>query len=229
MPETMLTPRTTYGGFWDWKPSSAGKWYTKNIASNPALMALVQGAGGALLGRYVGAPLLNLISSPRDEEARRKRNRAMALIGGGLGVMPAAMFGAGRLMEGRGLGEALFRPFHPKQASEKKAGMNDMVPYQSGVGNLIMIDPVLSSYEKAVALDTVRRAAESSTAKGLVSVGDLVRGAIGAGMGYTGANLMGKLLGFTFGMSPGSQKTLGYAGALGGLLGNTGVIRGGWQ
>ena len=228
MGEPAYKSRVDYGGILDWKPSSAGKWYTKNVASNPALMALVQGTGGALLGRYVGGPLLNMLSRPGDEKARQKRNRMMTILGGGLGVAPAAMFGAGRLMEGRGLGESLFRPFHPKQASEKEAGIEDMVSYQPGVNNLIMVDPILSPYEKAVAIDTVRRAAGAPTAKGLVSVGDLVRGAIGAGMGYMGANLMGKLLGFTFGMSPQSQKTLGQAGALGGLLGNTGVIRGGW-
>ena len=228
-PAGTVTPKPiSYGGIMDWKPSSAGKWYTKNLATNPALMALIQGAGGAALGRYVGAPLLNMFSKPRSKEQEDKRKRMMTIIGGGLGVAPAAAFGMGRMMRGKGLGEALFAPFH-KGAEEKEAGMTDMVPYHSGVNNLIMMDPILSSYEKAVAMESVRRAAEQSTQKGLVSVGDLVRGAIGAGVGYLGANLIGKVLGFTFGMSPDSQKTLGMAGALGGLLGNTGVIRSSWQ
>ena len=66
---------------------------------------------------------------------------------------------------------------------------------------------------------------QSDKPRGLVTTGDLMRGAIGAGLGYLGAKLFGKVLGLGFSLPPTAQKRINQVGVIGGILGNTGVLR----
>ena len=234
MPEQPITgppapklefPKPT--GLLGWKPSSAGKWWMK-ATHHPMLMGLIQGAGGYAAGRHVAAPLWEYLSPSHSEEAKRKRQMTLSMLGAGAGLLPPAMITAGRMMSklnpetgakvapGMGLFKALLSPFNKT---------SQLIPAFPGTKNIIMADPILSPYEKAVAIQTVENALQQSSTKGMFTVGDLVRGAIGAGLGYTGARVTGTLLGLTFGASPSTQKRLGQFGTIGGILANTGILR----
>lgn len=242
MPDAV--PRN-WGSILGWRPRQAGKWYFKNVAVNPLVMGLIQGPLGYMAGRHLAAPLTEYFSPSPSEEAKQRRQRMFALLGLGAGLLPPALMGAGRWMEqydiptleralvtgmppsmakipgsDEGLASALLRPFY-KEQSVKEA----YVPAFPGTQNIIMADPILSPYEKAVAVQSVANALEQSDKQGLFTVGDLVRGAIGAGLGYGGARLAGTLLGRTFGLSPNVQKRIGQVGAVGGILANTGILR----
>ena len=224
------------GGILDWKLGSAGRWLTRNVLPNPLLMAMIQAPAGYLAGHYLASPVAEFFSPSRTEEAKRRRRRNFSLMGLGAGLLPPALTTFGRMRPdykldaktpipgtGEGLGSALLRPFHAKQSEDLEK--ESYVPAWPGTENIIMNDPVMSPYEKAVAMQSVANALAQSDKKGMFTVGDLVRGAIGAGLGYGGARVAGKLLGFSFGLSPSAQKRLGQIGAIGGLLGNTGILR----
>lgn len=214
---TALIPKPT-GGLWSFSPGKAMQWYTKNVGYNPLVMGLLQSAAGGLFGRYVASPVSQWMSPAPSEESRKRRQNVLTALGIGAGLLPPALYTAGRMYGGEGLGRALFRPFGKQ---------SDYISPFPGTQNIILADPNLSAYEKAVAIQTVQNALSQSDKRGLFTVGDLVRGAIGAGLGYAGAGLAGKLLGFAFGLSPKSQKRLRQVGTVGGILANTGVLRAG--
>ena len=108
-----------------------------------------------------------------------------------------------------------------KGSSNKRAAYD--VPVQPGVSNLVLTDPYLQPYEKALVLETIRKAREEQAAGPLVTTGDLVRGASQAGFGYVGARLLGSVLGLGFGMSPKNQQRLGLAGAIANVLTSIGA------
>jgi hypothetical protein len=61
--------------------------------------------------------------------------------------------------------------------------------------NAILNDRTMNPFDKARALEAVQSAASASPQQGLLSVGDLVRGAIGAGLGYGASTLLGSMVG----------------------------------
>lgn len=230
------------------------RYYMKEIARNPLIMSLLQAPLGYLAGKYVGLPALEYFSPAVTEETRKRRQRYLPLMGAAAGLIPPALIALGRysgprersylqsLEQELGAGQPLgiahrradleragptFGEALTKRFSEKRSAFfGHYVPTQPGTQNLILMDPVLSPYEKAVAISAVNQAQHQSDNRvGLVTTGDLMRGAIGAGLGYLGAKLFGKLLGIGFDLSPGAQRNIGRAGIIGGILGNTGVLR----
>jgi len=87
----------------------------------------------------------------------------------------------------------------------------------NGAANAVLADPKMSLSQKAVAFDVLSKAADGRDS-GLITKNDLVRGALGAGMGYVAAQTMGRVLGAVFGLDRTSQRRLSQAGALGGLF-----------
>lgn len=86
----------------------------------------------------------------------------------------------------------------------------------------IMTDPFLSSVEKARAL----AALDSTPSSGLISWGDVTRGAVGAGVGYVAGDLFGRALSTVFGkIEPKTQRTLKHTGMAAGILRGTGVLQ----
>jgi len=85
-------------------------------------------------------------------------------------------------------------------------------------------DPYMGPMAKAKAVYTIRNASNGKS--GLIGWGDVARAGVGAGMGYAGAKLFGKVLDGTFGgLAPKTHKRLQAAGVIAGLLMNTGVLK----
>lgn len=84
-------------------------------------------------------------------------------------------------------------------------------------------DPYLSPTAKAQAINVISNA--SGGRAGLITGSDITRAAVGAGIGYVGAKLFGKVLDGVFGgLAPPTHKKLQQTGTIAGLLLNTGVI-----
>ena len=85
-------------------------------------------------------------------------------------------------------------------------------------------DPYLAPQEKARALMHLDNA--SGGRPGLITVNDITKAVVGAGIGYASANLFGRVLGGLFGgLSPQTQRSIQQGGAVAGLLVNTGALR----
>jgi len=85
-------------------------------------------------------------------------------------------------------------------------------------------DPYMGPASKARLKALIERG--SSGKSGLISWGDIARGAVGTGIGYGTAALAGKTLGAIYGgVSPIVQRRLQQAGAVAGLLSGTGILR----
>ena len=86
----------------------------------------------------------------------------------------------------------------------------------------ILSDPFLSSSEKAQALTVL----DGTQPSGLISWNDVVRGAVGAGVGYVAGDLFGRTLFTVFGrIEPKTQRALKNTGIAAGILRGTGVLR----
>ena len=100
---------------------------------------------------------------------------------------------------------------------------NNFIPI-SHTNAMIMTDPSLSPWEKARAVTIIDTAAKGQE-KGMLSWESVAGAAVGAGAGYAGALVFGKLLSGIFGGMPASaQDKLRTAGAIAGALKGTGVI-----
>ena len=119
--------------------------------------------------------------------------------------------------------------------ADSMTGLGDYMTYAPPMGASMGIpahytaqqidnDPYMSPMEKAKALMIIEQA--SNGRPGLISWRDVSRAAIGAGIGYAGATLFGKVLSGIFGgIAPSSQRRLQQAGTVAGMLVNTGVLR----
>lgn len=87
----------------------------------------------------------------------------------------------------------------------------------------VVSDPTLSPMQKTLAMQIIRNARKDESP--LITTEDIVKGAIGAGLGYGAARVTGSVLGSIFGLSAENQTTLARIGALGGALRNTGIWR----
>lgn len=86
--------------------------------------------------------------------------------------------------------------------------------------NDILQDPSLNLWGKTKALTSLQNEAAKPDKRSL-GLGDVVRGAVGAGLGYGVGTVMGKM----FGVSPGTMQTFRNLGMGLGTLMNTGVIQ----
>ena len=119
--------------------------------------------------------------------------------------------------------------------ADSMTGLGDYMTYAPPMGASMGIpahytaqqidnDPYMSPMEKAKALMIIEQASDGRP--GLISWRDVSRAAIGAGIGYAGATLFGKVLSGIFGgIAPSSQRRLQQAGTVAGMLVNTGVLR----
>lgn len=94
--------------------------------------------------------------------------------------------------------------------------------------NAILNDARISPGDKREVLRVLHGGASQSNdpIRGLLSTGDIVRGAVGAGLGSMTAKYMGTVLGGVFGgLKPSTMQKVQNAGALAGMLRGTGVWR----
>jgi 2'-5' RNA ligase len=91
----------------------------------------------------------------------------------------------------------------------------------AAAANSVMADVTLNPMEKARALYAIDLADSGNDFRGLVTTPDLIRGAIGAGMGA----MAGRVLGALGGLPSATQSRMARVGAVGGLLRATGLWR----
>lgn len=118
-----------------------------------------------------------------------------------------------------------FAPFDLQPGLDQGKGkdaLNAMVYNPLMSAHVVLTDPSLSMSQRAIAVDIISQANRRTPSFGFTT-GDLIHGAIGAGLGYGAAALTGKILGSVFSLSPQAQSRLSAAGAVGGLLKATGI------
>ena len=96
------------------------------------------------------------------------------------------------------------------------------VPIGSAM-HLVAGDPYLSADQKGQFYGFLTSASDGNR-RGLLHPSNVIKAGIGAGLGYTGANVAAKVLGSVFGLQPSTKKTLRRMGALAGALLGSGVI-----
>lgn len=208
----------------------------------PLPATAVQGLAGTGIGYLIGK-LLNRKNTPK-RRAQKRINRSM-LLGGLAGAAPGLIESYSQYQLGNqgkipgikpGQGyKALFNP-HPynqtalNKESASTFGADPVFKNRSHISvnssiDTIMADPTLSPLQKAIGVDILDKADQAGRKGGLITTGDIVSGAVGAGLGYGAGLATGKVMGTVFGLPKATQKRLAQAGALGGLLRMTGI----WQ
>ena len=178
--------------------------------TSPYLAALTHAGAGAGLGYLFGYPLAERLAArlgagPVDPEMKQKIKKRMMLLGAiGGGAIPLT-FGLAQTFGATPEPDAA-----PKTAEE--------IGISTARGTIIA-DPHMTVYEKVQGLNMLDEASRGRTA-GIVSYGDMVRAAVGAGMGYAAASVLGTVLA----MPPAATRRLSNIGILGGILANTGII-----
>lgn len=199
-------------------PPRAAPWPFSTIGGPLTHAAVVTGlgaGGGYLYGRYIH-PLINPDADPEDT------GRTGALVGGGaaaLSQLPGLSFniqryGWGGINKAATMGLASSGIYGPR----KGPGPFDHGFSAGHAREDIAYDPYLTPQQRS------RLMASIPPGRGMVTGVDLVRGAAGAAIGYTGAGLLGTTLGALFGMSRPTQRKLRAAGAIAGALRNTGML-----
>lgn len=191
------------------------KWV--NPGGHPAIAALesagLLGGLGYAAGPTIASWLMHLPGGASDisDEQRKQIRRRFALVGAGLG-------GAAWL-------PLLFKHSITKDASWMPAD----VPIGTSIG-MVMNDPVLTPVDKMQVVYVLNSAAQNaglgsvSKIRGLVSMQDLISGAVGAGLGATGGYVAGEVLHNIFAMPPEIVGKLSRTGALAGALFGSGII-----
>jgi hypothetical protein len=95
-------------------------------------------------------------------------------------------------------------------------GDQDMFPVGHSM-ELIATDPVMTPVDKALAMNVILTASNNQP-RGLIGLGDLVRGAVGAGLGYAAGTMVAKAMDGLLGLPDPIQKVLHATGAIGGAL-----------
>jgi hypothetical protein len=189
-----------------------------------------------------------------EAEARRKELRKAMTIMGGVAPLAAAVPWAFQAVGDMGIkglgpagglhepGEKVFSRYPAKVTKTAMSLLPDVIikkaismygepdpdnPLpQIAIGSaldLVQGDPFLRAEQKQQFYGFLGDAAQGKS-RGLISPGTIVRTGIGAGLGYTGANVAAKVLGSVFGLQPSTKKTLRRMGALAGALLGSGVI-----
>jgi len=192
-----------------------------SLGGRPIPAAILSGLGfGYIASRLGPSALLQLsqlskgIYQPTPQELMGMRRR-FGIFGALFGAAPWLPLVYRQAREG-----TLLRPF------EKRSD------YISFPGSLqtIASDPYLPSDAKAQLTDIFiqgfNKAEPRGKLLGLLTTTDLIRGAVGAGIGGAGASLAGVLLGRLFGLPQGLRKDLSRTGALAGALLGSGIISG---
>jgi 2'-5' RNA ligase len=116
-----------------------------------------------------------------------------------------------------------------KASSETDNGFSNFGPPTStyfGVvpaAQTVLDDPWLDPVGRALALHVISEA-QNRKKSPLISTGDLVHAAVGAGLCYAAGNVAGRVMGAIFGLPPELQQRAAQMGALGGILKATGIL-----
>jgi len=115
--------------------------------------------------------------------------------------------------------------FHPFYTSHGKTPYDANVPI-NGTYNMIWNDPFMKPGEKMRLTGIVAGGARDAGAgkTGLITPTNLMKGALGVGVGYAAAKFTGKALGAIFGLPEPVQQALSFTGATAGFLKATGII-----
>lgn len=158
---------------------------------------------------------------PMTREQFETARRRMGILGAGLGALPGLALTGQNVYE-KGL-EGLWEPYG-KEASLKQA---DVIDYTTAT-TTIQDDPYLDDNAKAKLSGIfdmgMQRVQHEGKARGLLTTGDLIQGAVGAGLGWGAAALAGPFLGKVFSLPEGTQRKFSNTGLLAGAILGSGVI-----
>ena len=185
-----------------------GPW--PDAMTGPWLGAAVPALGMSALGYGLG----KIIPHFTDRFDKKRLPLGMALVGGLAGLAPSIPRLQVEVDHMRGIG--------PNAPAPKQASWDNPIPI-AYTSSLIAADPMLSYDQKLQALQLVNEAAQGQR-HGLISPGQLVDAALGAGVGWLGARALGSMMGTVFGLDLHSQKQLGNIGLVGGALLGSGVV-----
>lgn len=179
-------------------------------------------------GGYLASKLINLIRGDDDPEAESDRTKNWMLVGGIGAALPAALISLAGYTASKNEKAASVHTKSIMTGLLKRAGYTDwmlrpVVPVEQTAWYLLG-DPVMTPDQKGTAIGILMHAADNQP-EGHLSVSDLIRGAVGAGLGYATATAVGKAMGGLFGMSPGMKNMLSSTGAIGGGLIGAGLTR----
>lgn len=205
----------------------------------PVTGSLVQGAMLAA-PMYLGRRALGWLryEDPEESKANARRLALMGLLGGVAVNSPRLLENAMDMGAPGGQRKDLnwnvgrLDGIEKPQSLRKRAGYWDPWQFVSDrqrdhipVGYTrreILDDPYMSLYEKSRML----AALDGTQKRGLISWSDVSKGAVGAGAGYVAGDLLGRAVSVLFGkISPATQRVFSGAGAVAGILRNTGALR----
>lgn len=174
------------------------------------LGATALGVGGGWLAGHA----VNLFKS--DSDAKKKRRVRNWMLMGGLGAAaPAALTSYGlasKSIPERGI------------SGLWDTGVKEGAYVPIGITTeAIVTDPSMTPFQRAMSLEVLRGASDGKQ-EGIVQFSDLLRGAVGAGLGWGAGSLVAGAIDGLFGIEPGTSKFIKAMGAtLGGGLA-TGLI-----
>lgn len=215
-----------------------GRWSYEDVqdtlssvtGGNPLPLALLGGLGLGGAGYLFGPRLLHGLVSrlpgvspqPLTRDQFETAQKRMGLLGAGLGALPGLALTAQNVAE-KGWGG--FTEPYGKEAALKQA---DVIDYTTAT-RTIQDDPYLDDTSKA-RLSSIfdigmQKVEHEGQAQGLLTTGDLIQGAVGAGLGWGTAALAGPFLGKVFSLPEGTQRKFSNTGLLAGAILGSGVIK----
>ena len=211
-----------------------------NIPGGP-IPGLVTSTGLGALSGYAVSKLINMFKDDEDEENDR-RTKNWTMTGGLAAGLPALAYAGVVGHEGlkeKGLPGLISYPDDVETKSASFGGLikmawgNDemsstgafspLVPVPETIG-MLLHDPLLNAKQKANAVEIMMNAADNEP-KGFVTFGQLVKGAIGAGLGAWAGTRVASVLDGLFGLAQPVQKALSISGGIGGALMGAGLTR----
>lgn len=170
-------------------------------------------AAGAAIGAPLGAAALygagKLLGWDTDTGLNKRRLITGTLLGGALG--------------GIGGYYAALPQYKALNAGLLKQSQLDGFYMRPAVESIIL-DPTLSNMQRNEAIQFLNNA-DTNYPKGLITKQELVRAAVGSGLGYLAGQAVGGTLELLLGMPAQQRRRLAQIGAIGGLLTNTGIIQ----
>lgn len=194
-----------------------------------------QTTGLGLLGGYLGSKAYNWVRGGEDEEKDR-RTKAWMLAGGLAGGVPSGLallstLGGDPVVPAPKVastgdklvkGASVMLKVAMDRVQEKMASPIDLFPVSHSL-SLVSTDPGMTPVEKAMAMNVILQASDGRD-RGLIGFGDLVRGAVGAGLGYVGGVAVAKTMDALLGLPDPMQQILHATGAIGGALVASGLM-----
>lgn len=204
-------------------------WLARRLdGPNPLSAALAGGLVSGGLGYLSGAAIENLLPGVIEKNRLRKN---LALLGAGLGILPAAYLASVNYREDpdKGFWSAWRRPnpIFGKQSAimrvfQKTADAGGIGPLPQipvdAFNRVVMADPFTPPALRQATVALTRTVDLASGGTGLITPYDLTRIGIGMGAGYAQAYIGGRILGTLAGLSPSAQSTLQRTGAFAGAL-----------